>query len=79
MNKVINFLSGLRTGGGFDTPEAVYDGLMNVKKMDWTKNSFKNVFIITDAPPHGSQYHEGMFDIFPGGCEHFELCGITID
>lgn len=58
MQEVEKFLDALSVSGGDDYPEAVHDGLMAVNKMGWTPSSFKYVFLICDAPPHGKQYKE---------------------
>ena len=34
---------------------------------DWTEEASKRVIIITDAPPHGTKYHNEGIDDFPKG------------
>jgi len=52
----------------------VLDGLDDVCKLPWRKDSAKYVFHIADAPPHGRQYVSGG-DTYPDGCP----CGKTIE
>jgi hypothetical protein len=55
------------TGGG-DGPEAVLDGLYDAtNKITWRKDSYKYIFHIADAPPHGKEYVTSG-DGFPDGC-----------
>lgn len=59
-----------------DIPEAVMDGLYSGVQMDWRHNIAKRkIIMISDAPPHGTQYLPDDFTIdnFPGGCP----CGIV--
>ncbi|MCL1931284.1 MAG: VWA domain-containing protein [Treponema sp.] len=62
LNKVIPFtkdlnvlqrsLNGIRTGGGGDIPEAVYEALHTAAaKFPWTART-RNIILIGDAPPH---------------------------
>ena len=44
------------TGGG-DGPEDVAGGFDNALKQDWQANS-KYAIFITDAPCHGTKYHD---------------------
>jgi len=40
---------------------------MEVKNLGFHPNSFKKVFLIADAPPHGKKFHSGS-DSYPDGC-----------
>jgi hypothetical protein len=57
---------------GKDYPEAVLTGLNAcVDKLSWKKNSYKIVFHLADAPPHGEQYKNQIYkyhDLYIGRC-----------
>jgi len=55
-----------RADGGGDGPEAVADGLYDaLYSISWRQGAHKFIFLVGDAPPHGT----GMSgDGFPGGC-----------
>jgi len=71
---VMKFVDGVQAQGGGDAPEAVHDGLWpSISNMTWRENDEKNrvrmIFHITDAPPHGEEYHPHlMHDDHLGGC-----------
>ncbi len=45
-------------GGGGDKAEDIAAALeFALTKLDYSKEATKTVFLITDAPNHGSQYH----------------------
>jgi hypothetical protein len=52
------FISTLEASGGGDGPEDVAGGLRKVASLSWSPSSAKVVFILADAPCHGSNYHE---------------------
>jgi hypothetical protein len=62
--------------GGDDTAEAVHDALYAAgTRLSWRENSYKYVWLIADAPPHGTEYHQNLcIDNYPKGCP----CGITL-
>ena len=44
--------------------------------LTWRQDSHRYVFLIADAPPHGSQYQTDSWnDNYPNGCP----CGIKLD
>ena len=43
--------------GGMDTCEDVAGGMLRVLDMDWADEKVRNLFLITDAPPHGRDWH----------------------
>lgn len=44
--------------------------------LNWRQNSHRYVFLIADAPPHGSEYHsKSCTDNYPNGCP----CNIKLD
>jgi len=61
-----SFIGNLSAGGGGDGPEDIAGGLRCLRRLHWSKNSSKCVFIFADAPCHGLQYHD-MVDSHPGG------------
>lgn len=68
-NKIIKFIDKEITAGGGGDAEAVLDGLNECLKLNWRKNSLKFIFLIADAPPHGSEYIvTGNGDSYPNGC-----------
>ena len=59
INEITNFLNSIEATGGDDTPEAVFDGLDEICKINWSKSNSalggcqRIVFHIADSPPHG--------------------------
>lgn len=49
---------------GYDTPEAVTDGLNDVLSLSWRTTATKICVFVSDAPPHGLGTHG---DKFPRG------------
>jgi len=49
-------LLGIVAMGGNDTPEDVAGALEHITNLDW-KSQKKLIFIVTDAPAHGTEYH----------------------
>lgn len=69
------FLNKLKASGGADTPEAVADGLNLALNQNWSSSSNEKIlFLVMDAPPHGSRYNS-TDDDYPNGCP----CKISID
>ena len=64
---VKKFINGVSADGGADEPEDMQGGLKLCLLQDWTEEAAKRVVIITDAPPHGKQYHNGCGDDYPKG------------
>lgn len=59
----------MTAAGGGDDPEAVIDGLdAAVNKMNWRSESFKFIYHLLDAPPHGKDFNDANNDAFSGGC-----------
>jgi hypothetical protein len=51
--KLQDFVSTLRSGGGGDWPEAVYDGLeAAINDMNWRKKSKRVIILVPGSPPH---------------------------
>jgi hypothetical protein len=61
-----SFISTLTASGGGDGPEDVAGGLRRLAGLSWSPCSAKIVFILADAPCHGTQYH-GTSDNHPRG------------
>jgi hypothetical protein len=62
--------------GGGDTPEAVWDGLVDAgNKLEWRPQADHRCFLIGDSPPHGYVTGSGFFgaDNWPEGCP----CGLN--
>lgn len=51
------FIALVEADGGEDAPEDVQGGLKLMLMEDWTEEATKQVFMITDAPPHGTHLH----------------------
>jgi hypothetical protein len=52
-SKLQDFVSNLRSGGGGDWPEALYEGLeAAVNDLKWRKNSKRVIVILAGSPPH---------------------------
>ena len=47
---------------------------MTATDLNWRQNSHRYVFLIADAPPHGSEY-SSCSDNYPNGCP----CNIKLD
>ncbi|RNA01177.1 serine threonine kinase [Brachionus plicatilis] len=60
------FVDNIQATGGADECEDVFGGLEEVTKLDW-KNPSRVLFHIGDAPCHGSRFHSGANDSYPGG------------
>ncbi len=78
MKKMQQQINLLKAEGGGDTPEAVYDGIMDAcNKMKWRKGSSRFILLVGDAQPHGfatwlstmtgNRYNHGG-DRWPQGC-----------
>ena len=73
MTIVHHALDSARADGGYDDAENMAGALDKVGKLSWPKEISpritRKVMIITDAPPHGGEYHDiGVSDNFPRGC-----------
>lgn len=66
INAIKEFINNTNADGGADAPEDVQGGLKLALLQDWTEEASKRVFLICDAPCHGSQYHSHSDD-FPKG------------
>lgn len=60
-----NFVDGVGAIGGGDTPEDMAGGIQKANSLDW-KNPTRVVFLIADAPCHGSEFHS-FDDSYPKG------------
>lgn len=75
-SKILTFIDSLSADGGGDLPEAVLDGVYDsIHRMHWREKSYRYIFHIADAPPHGRLYTGGVGDGFPDGCP----CGLKIE
>jgi hypothetical protein len=70
--KVQKTIDRLKPDGGGDTPEAVYDGIVEACQLPWRPHSRRVAVLVGDSPPHG--WHCAG-DGFPNGCP----CGETAD
>lgn len=62
----------LYPGGGGDEPEAVFDGLNELSKMEWREYSKRVAVLVGDNPPHG---YASSGDSYPKGCP----CKLTLE
>ena len=59
-------MNDIKAYGGDDTCEDVAGGLKAAVDLNWDNADVKNLFLITDAPPHGSDWHNvTVSDRFP--------------
>jgi hypothetical protein len=69
VKKVHRKISRLNPSEGGDTPEAVADGLADARRqLSWTRDAYKIVLLVGDAPPHGRNYNSLGDDHWPEGC-----------
>ena len=61
-----SFLSCLGASGGGDAPEDLAGAIQQANTLSWSHPS-KVVFIIADAPCHGTGFHSGLDDNYPEG------------
>lgn len=66
INSVRSFIADSKAYGGGDLPEDLQGGLKLALQQDWTKEAIKRVFVICDAPCHGSKYHNVSDDYSEG-------------
>ena len=50
-NAVITAINSIDVGGGGDTPEAVYNGIMTAIGLDWKTTNENTIIVMGDAPP----------------------------
>jgi hypothetical protein len=60
-----SFLTSLRAVGGGDTPEDMATGIFHANRLSWAHPT-RLVFVVTDAPCHGVEFH-GFDDDYPFG------------
>jgi hypothetical protein len=65
IDRLRSFVQKQKATGGGDGPEDICGGLREALKLDWQGES-KHLFLIADAPCHGSQYHD-MSENYAGG------------
>ena len=58
VDDVKQLIKNVRAEGGADAPEDMQGGLKLALLYDWTGDAPKRVFIISDAPCHGQEYHD---------------------
>jgi len=72
MQVAYNILDNAKAYGGDDDAENLAGALNRVGNLSWPKEISpritKKIMIVTDAPPHGRDYHDGVTDNFPRGC-----------
>ena len=66
LNEFNNFLSKLDCSGGGDEPEDVVGAMRQALNMSWISNA-KYAILVADAPCHGKQYHNILYDKFSNG------------
>jgi len=64
--KARSYIAGVQATGGGDLPEDVVGGLRKCLDQAWTPGSKRQVFLICDAPEHGTEYYTG-WDHHPNG------------
>ncbi len=57
--EIVNRLNAIQVGGGGDTNEAVFAGLLRAIGQDWRPGSRKIIILMGDAPPHSPDPREG--------------------
>jgi hypothetical protein len=55
---ITQLLTETRADGGEDTAEDIAGALEKVNGLNWDPDAIKHCFLITDAPPHGRDWHE---------------------
>jgi hypothetical protein len=55
---ITQLLAETRADGGDDTAEDIAGALEKVNGLNWDPDTIKHCFLITDAPPHGRDWHE---------------------
>lgn len=76
MEHLVSRITPIRAEGGGDIPEDVQAGFHTaMSQLDWHPFSLKHIFFITDAPPHGPDWHQPrMDDDHPGASVQLEVC-----
>ena len=67
VDEVKAFINKIGTAHGIDWAEDVQGGLKVMLMQDWTEEAAKRVFLIGDAPGHGSDINNTYYDRFKGG------------
>jgi len=65
------FLTNLRATGGADTAEDIAGAIQQANKLSWSQPT-KVVFIIADAPCHGTEFHS-VDDSYPAGTPGIDI------
>jgi hypothetical protein len=69
IKKVHRAISRLDPSKGGDTPEAVADAIHDARvELSWSRDAYKALLLVGDAPPHGRDYNSLGDDYFPNGC-----------
>lgn len=55
---ITELLEATHAEGGNDTAEDIAGALEKVNGLNWDPDTIKHCFLITDAPPHGRDWHE---------------------
>lgn len=66
-----NFLANLKATGGADTAEDMAGAIQQTNRLSWSHPT-KVVFIIADAPCHGTEFHS-VDDSFPSGTPGIDI------
>lgn len=58
LGQVQKVIDSLQAMGGGDSPEAVFDGVVDAcEKQEWREHSLRLALLVGDAPPHGAMAH----------------------
>jgi hypothetical protein len=69
--KLEKFIGDLKADGGDDDCEDIIGALqLAYKDFEFSIDGYNMMFLICDAPCHGSQYHDGCGDSFPDQEDH---------
>jgi len=61
-----NFITNLQAIGGGDAPEDMAGGIQKVNELSWSQPT-RVVYLIADAPCHGTEFSVGLGDTYPSG------------
>ena len=71
-HRFCEFLNRVKAVGGYDECEDLLGGLEQALALSW-RNNVRTLYIVCDAPCHGSMYHGGLaFDEYPNVPHHLQ-------
>lgn len=73
VGNVMDMISRVKAYGNGDVPEDMQGGLKMCLHQDWTEEAVKRVILITDAPPHGQEFHDTRDDYPEGSPDGFKI------